>query len=172
MDTAPARTPAFQRAVFEDALGTRHHADAPGGEPREVLELRDEFNTDTFESALRERVATLAGFQTTCFSHVRSVQRNHQSVAKLFVVSDRVTGARLSTVLAGARHQLDVHATLCVIRQLVAAIALLHEKMPGVAHGAISSERIVITPKARLVVVDHVFGSALEQLHFSPERYW
>ena len=172
MDTAPARTPAFQRAVFEDALGTRHHADAPGGEPLEVLELRDDFGTDAFESALRDRVAALASFQTTCFSHVRSVQRNHQSAAKLFVVSDRVAGARLSNVLARTRQQLDVNATLCVIRQLVAAIALLHEKMPGVAHGAISPEHIVITPKARLVVVDHVFGPALEQLRYSPDRYW
>jgi hypothetical protein len=161
--------------VFEDALGTRHHADAPGGEPLEVLELREQFSTETFEATLRERVTILAGFHSTWFAQVRTVQRINQNASKLFVVYDRVHGARLSTVLQVARDQhspLDVNATLCLIRQLVAAIALLHEKLPSVAHGAISTERIIITPKARLVVTDHVLGSALEQLRSSADDYW
>jgi hypothetical protein len=173
MDTAAARPPALQ--VFEDALGTRHHADAPGGEPLEVLELREQFSTETFEAALRERVAVLAGFHSTWFAQVRTVQRINQNASKLFVVFDRVHGARLSTILALARDQhapIDVNATLCLIRQLVAAIALLHEKLPSLAHGAISTERIIITPKARLVVTDHALGSALEQLHYAADQYW
>jgi hypothetical protein len=173
MDTAAARPPALQ--VFEDAFGTRHHADAPGGEPLEVLELREQFSAETFESMLRERVNLLAGFHSTWFAQVRTVQRINQSTSRLFVVFDRVHGARLSNVLSLAKEPeapLDVNATLCLIRQLVAAIALLHEKLPHVAHGAISAERILITPKARLVVTDHVLASALEQLRYSPDRFW
>jgi hypothetical protein len=175
MDTASAPNPALQRAVFEDGLGKRHHAAAPGGEPLELLELRHEFSTSAFEVALRERVTALAGFETTCFSRVRGVQRINQNVSKVFVFSDRVPGARLATVLAVAKPQrvpLEMNATLCLIRQLVAAIALLHEKLPGIAHGAIAPERIVITPEARLVVADHVLGSALEQMRYSADRYW
>ena len=173
MDTAAARPPALQ--VFEDALGTRHHADAPGGEPLEVLELREQFSTEAFEATLRERVTVLAGFHSTWFAQVRTVQRINQNASKLFVVFDRVHGARLSTVLALARdHQapIDINATLCLIRQLVAGIALLHEKLPSIAHGAISTERIIITPKARLVVTDHALGSALEQLRYPADQYW
>jgi hypothetical protein len=173
MDTAAARPPALQ--VFEDALGTRHHADAPGGEPLEVFELREQFSTEAFEAALRERVTVLAGFHSTWFAQVRTVQRINQNASKLFVVFDRVHGARLSTILALARDHhapIDVNATLCLIRQLVAAVALLHEKLPSMAHGAISTERIIITPKARLVVTDHALGSALEQLHYSADQYW
>jgi serine/threonine protein kinase len=174
METATTRTPAL-RAAFEDALGKRHHAVAAGGEPIEVFELREEFSTEAFESAVRERVAALGGFQTACFSRIHTVLRPNQGATKLFVVSERMPSTRLSTVLAGARQQLaplELSATLCVIRQLVAAIALLHEKLPTIAHGAISAERIVITPNARLVVVDHMLGSALDQLHYAPERYW
>jgi PEGA domain-containing protein len=175
MDTATARTPALQRAVFEDAFGKRHHAAAPGGEPLEVLELREEFCSALFESALRERVAALARLQNSCFSRVHSVHRPNQNASKLVVVSDRIPGARLSTVLLVAREQrvpLEVNATLCIIRQLVAAIALLHEKLPTIAHGAIAPDRVVVTPTGRLVVVDHMLGAALEQLHYSADRCW
>jgi cation transport regulator ChaB len=160
--------------VFDDGLGKRHHAKAPSGELLEVLELRQELATDGFESALRERIAALAGLHTTWFSHVRTVQRIKQKGAALFVVYDRVAGTRLSTVLAARQPSapIDLKATLDLIRQLAAAIALLHEKLPGVAHGAISSERVIVTPDARVVVADHVFGSALEQLHYTPAEDW
>ena len=40
------------------------------------------------------------------------------------------------------------------------------------AHGIISPERLIVTPRARLVVVEHVLGSAVEQLQFNRERLW
>jgi hypothetical protein len=175
MSTAAARTPFLQPPVFEDGLGKRYqHRLATSGEPVEILELRDEFCTDAFEHALRERVAVLTAFQRTCFAQVYAVQRTTQN-GSLFVVSERVSGVRLSTVLAVARQQrvsLEMNASLCLIRQLVTAVALLHEKMPRIAHGAIALERVVITSKGRLVVADHVLGSALAQLGYSPDRYW
>jgi serine/threonine protein kinase len=158
--------------MFEDALGTRHHADAGGGEPLEVLELRGEFGSEAFESALRGRVTLLESFHSTWFTQVRTVQRVNQNGAKLFVVYDRVAGARLSAVIGNVSQPLNIQATICLVRQLVAAIALLHEKLPNISHGAIAPERILITPKARLVVSDHVLGAALEQLRFSPDQYW
>jgi hypothetical protein len=66
----------------------------------------------------------------------------------------------------------DINSALCLIRQLVPAVAILHQHARDTAHGCIAPERIVIGPNARLVVSEHVFGSALEQLRFSPERYW
>lgn len=172
MDTAPAPTPSFRRAVFEDALGLRHHAEGPGGEPLEVFEVAGRFDAEPFERALRARVTALAGFHSTWFSPVRTVQRVDQAVSKLFVVYDRVPGVRLSSVLAGVKQPLDVNASLCLIRQLVAGIALLHEKLPNIAHGTIAPERVIITPKARLVVSDYVLGAALEQLRLSTDEYW
>jgi hypothetical protein len=165
-----------RRSVFEDGFGKRHHAVGPGGEPLEVLEFAEHFTAvPSFESALRERVNALVGFQNTCFARVRSVQRLGQNGSRLVVVSDRVPGARLSTVLAVAKQQLlplEVNAALCLIRQLVPAMAALHDKMPAVGHGALAPERIIITPNARLVVVDHMLGAAVERLGYSHDRYW
>ena len=90
-------------------------------------------------------------------------------------MSDHVPGVRLSTVLAAAeRHLLPVemNAALCLLRQLVHAVAVLHDKAPDVCHGAIGPERIIVTPHARLVVVEYVLGSAIEQLRYSNKQYW
>jgi len=49
---------------------------------------------------------------------------------------------------------------------------LMHENAREVAHGLISPERLIVTPHARLVIVEHVLGAAIEQLQFSRERLW
>jgi hypothetical protein len=51
-------------------------------------------------------------------------------------------------------------------------VALLHEIGPEITHGALAAERILVTPGARITIVEHVMGSAIEQLRFSRERYW
>jgi hypothetical protein len=59
-----------------------------------------------------------------------------------------------------------------LIRQLTPALALLQEQGDGVAHGALAADRIVVTPEGRLVIVEHVLGSALERLNFAADRLW
>jgi hypothetical protein len=172
MDPAIARQPA-PSFVFEDGLGKRHHTIDAGNQPLEVLTLREELTAvPSFEFALRERASRLAGFRHACYGHVRGVDKTGATLA---IVSDRVAGVRLSEILTVAEQQLlpvEIDAALCLIRQLVQAVALLHEQVPDVCHGAISPERIVITSNARLVIVEHVLGAALGQLLYSRERYW
>ena len=55
--------------------------------------------------------------------------------------------------------------------QLTAAIAVLHDQA-RVAHGALGPERIFITPLARVCIVEHAMGAAVEQLKYSREKYW
>jgi hypothetical protein len=176
MDTAIARAPAARRAVFEDGLGKRYTAVGPGGEPLEVLALREELTAaPSFEFSLRERVGALTAFQNTAFARIRGVQRLGQETSSLAVMSDRVSGPRLSDVLAVADQHLlplEINAALYLVRQLVHAVATLHEQMPAVAHGALAPERIIITSNAALVIVEHVLATALEQLHLSHELCW
>src|SRR5438105_2583934 len=40
------------------------------------------------------------------------------------------------------------------------------------AHGANAGERIVVTPNARIMMVEHVLGAALSELQYTRERYW
>jgi hypothetical protein len=163
--------------TFEDGLGQRLRVvDPMRNEPVEMLCLRGELTAvPAFEFALRERVGRLAAFRHPCYAGVHSVERLKDRASTLALVSDSTVGVRLSEVLAFAEREhvtLDIDAAVCLLRQLVPAAAMLHEHAPDIAHGALALERLVITPGSRVVIVEHVLGSALEQLRFSHERYW
>lgn len=176
METAIARAPRSHAASFEDGFGRRYRVSGPGGEKLEVLALSEALTAiSSFEFSLRERVGALTAFQHAAFARIRGVQRLGQETAALAIVSECVTGARLSDVLAVAEQQLlplDINAALQLIRQLVHAVAALHEQMHGISHGAVGPERLIVAPNGRVVVVEHVLGAAIEQLHFTHERYW
>src|SRR5688572_3694964 len=162
--------------LFVDGIGERVvAADATTGELLQILRLRPALTAvPSFEFALRERTARLVNFRHAYYARVRRIDRM-QGNGSLAVVSDHVEGTRLSEILRVAHLrglQLDTNAALCLIRQLVPAVALLHENARDASHGAIAPERIVVTPHARLVIVEHVAGSAIEQLQFPRERLW
>jgi len=161
--------------VFQDGLGERRRAPDPSGaETLERLHLREELTAiPSFEFALRERASRLSAFRHAYYSRVRCVDRLGAPPPALALVSEAVRGVRLSTLLEKEdRPAIDIHTALHLIRQLVSAVAVLHETARDIAHGAIGPERIILTPNARIVVVEYVLGSALEQLRYSPEQYW
>lgn len=163
--------------MFRDGLGERRLIVNPSGTDRiEVLCLRGELTSvPSFEFALRERVSHLAQFRHAFYARVRSVERLSDAASTLALVSDATDGDRLSSILeASDRHgfPLDINAALCLIRQIVPAIATLHQAASPVSHGAVAPERIIVTPHARVVVSEYVLGAALEQLRYSQERYW
>jgi hypothetical protein len=164
-----------QPQAFEDGLGRRYTVDA-GGESLEVLTVRTELAAaPSFEFALRERATRLGGFLRACYAPIRSVERVEADAPALAVVSERTEGTRLSRILDIAEQQqipLDIDAGLCLIRQAAQALSLLHEHVPDVAHGALAPERLIVTPHARLVVTDYVFGAALAELSLSRDSYW
>ncbi len=177
MDAAPVPAAAPASVTFDDGLGERHQVvDRPRNELFEILCLRPALTAvPSFEFALRERVSHLATFRQGCYARVRSVERLKAPTSSLALVSDATIGVRLSQLLTFAERQqvtLDIDAALCLLRQLVPAVAMLHEHAPDIAHGAIAAERVIVTPAARIVVVEHVLGSALGELKFSSDRYW
>ncbi len=177
MDSALAHhiTPSSP-VVFQDALGERRRLETTAADTVELLCLRGELTAiPSFEFALRERASRLSTFRHTYYGRVRGVDRLSDPSATLAVVSDHTRGVRLSTLLSetGPRPiTIDINVALHFIRQLVSAVAMLHESARDVAHGAIGPERIIVTPNARVVIVEYVLGAALEQLRFSHERYW
>jgi serine/threonine protein kinase len=180
MERAAASSFTPAAVAFIDGLGERHNVlDPSGSETLEVLCVRDELAAvPSFEFALRERVSRLATFRHSSFVRVRAVERLTDRHATLAVVSDSAAGTRLSDLLAQAaerRVNLDINAALCLIRQLVPAIAALHEHardIQGFAHASIAPERLIVTPNGRLLVVEYVLGAALEQVRYTPDRYW
>jgi hypothetical protein len=160
--------------LFSDGLGDRVVAvDAATGDLLQILRVRPQLlAVPSFEFALRERAARLANFRHAYYARVRRVDRHPSGLA---IVSDHVEGVRLSDMLRVASErglQLDLNAALCLLRQVVPSVALLHENARDVAHGLIAPERLIVTPRARVIVVEHVLGSAVEQLQFNREQLW
>lgn len=161
---------------FRDGLGERRLTSDASDQTRELLCIRSELTeVSSFELAVRERVDQLARFRHPYFAPVLLVERTSGDDATLGLVSEHVEGTRLSALFkrAAARGlNLDINAALCLIRQIVPAIARLHESCSDVSHGALGPERVVLTPSGRLMVTEYVLGKALERLRYSQERYW
>ncbi len=177
MNPAHASSTSDTTVGFADGFGERALVtDRSSGETLEILRLRSELTAaPSFEFALRERTARLANFRHTAYGRVRRIDRRAEAGGGLVVVSEHVDGVRLADILRVTERDglaLNINAALCLIRQLVPAIALLHENARDVAHGAIAPERLIVTRHARLVVVEHVLGAAVEQLHYGRDRFW
>lgn len=173
---SPASAPGILLPAFEDGLGRRYRPVTRGADtPSEVLCFRHDLtDVPSFEFSLRERVASLADFRHSYYARIRKVDRLSDELGTVALISDCAPGVRLAEILAAIEHGgpvLSIDAALSLVRQLVPAMALLHDHV-HVAHGAMGPERLIVTPQARVLIVEHVIGAALEQLKYSRERYW
>jgi PEGA domain-containing protein len=153
-----------------DGLGDRllmfDNTNAPSWE---ILRFKPALARDAgFEAALRGRVEALATFQHEAFPLVRPIKRlGHDD--GLAVVSTYSGGAPLSEALKKPR---SAEFALRLIRQLVPALAALQRLVPGMAHGAITVERINLAPDGRLMIREHMVGAALDHLEWPATRLW
>jgi len=139
----------------------------------ELLRLRHDL-TDAagFEQALRDRVQQLSAFRHDTFSTVRAVQHLDEGNT-LALVSEHVPGQRLSeTFDQRPRKGLSPAIVTWLLRELTPALAVLQNESGGMSHGALTPDRIVLTPEGRLCVVEHVLGSALLSLKRAPATLW
>ena len=133
----------------------------------ELLRFRPELSGNPdFEAALRERVDRLNEFTHPSFATVRAVEHLGPNDG-LSLLSNYTPGRRLSEVLQDARGPAFATA---LIQLLAPALASLRQHGGGTGHGALASNRIIITPEGRLVIVEHALGPALEGLQLDPDR--
>jgi hypothetical protein len=162
--------------AFQDGLGERRQTTGAGNQLLDLVLVHEALGgVAGFEAALRQRAGELASFTHAAFPRLKGVGKLSKSPAKIVVATDHVSGVRLSDLLAIAERRLvplEYDGAAALLQQLLAAVAALHESVPHVSHGAIATERLVFTPEARLMVVDHSFGSAIACLGFSQERCW
>jgi hypothetical protein len=155
---------------LSDGLGDRllmfDNTNAPSWE---LLRFRPEFAAAVgFETALRERVERLHQFRHSSFTTVRSVEELGAGDG-LALVATYAPGRRLSEAFARAR---SVDTVIPGIRQLTSALAALQGQGDDIAHGALTADRIMVTRDGRLIIREHVLGSALERLGLSESRLW
>src|SRR5262249_39008101 len=125
-----------------------------------------------FEQALRQRVERLERFQHRTFSYVRAVE-HLDGGDSLALVSTYTPGKRLSEMFHGPR-LMGLHPAFAtwLIRQLTPALAELQRQGSDITHGALTPDRVVLTPEGSLVIVEHVLGSALESLRLTTSAWW
>ena len=151
-----------------DALGDRllmfDNTNLPSWE---ILRFRPALaHNPRFEAAVRQRVEQLIAFQHDSFPIVRPIKRLGQDDG-LAVVSTYSSGASLSEALKKPR---SAEFALRLIRQLVPALATLQRH--GITHGALTPDRIILNAEGRLVIREHMVGSALESLELTSARLW
>ena len=165
-----ARLTTWYAQGHSDGLGDRllmfDNTTAPSWE---ILRFKPALAHDPrFATALRHRIETLSTFQHPAFPVVRSIKEfGHEE--GLAVVSTYVSGVRLSDALKKPRStEFAVH----LLRQLMPALAALHEHSDGIAHGAVTLDRVVLTSDGRLTIREHMVGSGIEAIELSAVQLW
>jgi len=166
-----------------DGLGDRLlMADNTGTAALELLRFRPALAaTYGFESALRERVERLDRFRHPAFPQVHAVEYLEEGDG-LALVSTYTAGKRVADLLPPPSDwphrpyapRAEAHPAFAtwLIRQITSAVADLQAQGHEIAHGALTADRIVLTPDRRVVVIEHVLGSALASLELSPDSLW
>jgi hypothetical protein len=161
---------------FSDRLGDRLLLYDNTGPALELLRLAPQLAAAPgFEAALRARVDQLKAFKHPVFARVRCVTTLDDPRPQLAIVSELVPGQRLSDVLRAAEHEKakpNPGAAVWLLRQLLPGLRALHDLAPGVAHGLLGVDRIVITPDGRLAITEYVLADGVERLGLSVADLW
>lgn len=173
--TAQAPIASWYAQGLSDGLGDRLLMfDNTAAASLELLRFRPALaNAPGFERTLRESVQRLASFTNPSFGEARSLQRLEGDDG-LALISTHIEGKRLSDLFRRTERHAGMHPAFVawLIRQLTSALADFHAQGDNVFHGALTADRIVLTPDRRLVIVEHVLGAALNERRFSPDRLW
>ena len=114
-------------------------------------------------------------FEHPAFSRTRTVERleGDQGADPRFDPHAGQASVRGVPVASSAVDGMQPAFVVWLIRWLMPALAdALGTGYAGTAHGALTADRIVLTPEGRLVIVEHVLGPALDQLQFPADRLW
>lgn len=172
--TAPQGLASWYVPGRADGFGDRLLMFDNAGTPSlELLRFRPELTAiPGFEAALRDRVRRLSSFQHASFPLVRAVQ-HLEGGDGLALVSEHAPGQRLSELFEQTpRKGLNPRIVTWLLREVTACLAELQSQGADVAHGALTADRIVLSPEGSLRVVEHVLGSALVGLELPSTAVW
>lgn len=162
---------------FQDGLGERFLQNDPeSGTVLELLRLDPLFTTvPGFAQAVAAQVRSVATFEHFAFGRIRRVDLPQSPDENIVIVSDRVPGIRLTALLRLLQHAgqaIEAPVALGLARYLLSAVEALHRHAPDAVHGALGPERIIVTPQARLVILEHALGPALRLLELHRPELW
>ena len=165
-----ARAVSISTAGYQDGLGRRSvRFDREVGGMLECLHLRPELWA--FEANLRERAGAIAALDDERFVRMRAIERDAHG---LVVVSELVAGQRLHDVI-DIRQRDDstgfgLDAAFGFLLQALPALSVLHGA--AITLGTLALGRIVVTPSAQVVLLDGIYGAAVERLKLNRRALW
>lgn len=157
---------------FSDVLGDRLRLFDNAGPALELLRFSAPVATmPGFEAAVRARIEALATFRHPAFAKVRALTLLDDPHPQLALVSELVTGERLSTVLRAAEAKgarLDPTCAIWLLRHVLPALAAFHDATGGASHRLLDADRVVVTPTGEIAITEYVFGGLPEDLLPAP----
>ena len=148
---------------FHDGVGERENGVDEQGFSIELLRLRQELNGTALP--LTDRILRLIDFDRPGATRALRVDQDDSS-NRLILVSERAPGYRLSDLLerGGERGVIpDLGAALYIMRRLLTTAAAIHRDT-GIFHLAVAPERIVITPRGAVVLVEAAIAGAIDAI--------
>ena len=155
-------------AEFVDAIGDRAHVfQHRSAAWLAVLRFKREFSEgQDFEAALRKRVDELKAFRHPAVAPVRGVERLVTG-GELVLLSDRVVGRRLSDLIQDAS---GPEFAFELIGQVAPALAAMQHHRPGLSHGLLTPDRVIVTQDGQLVLTEAPVAAAMNVLHLPAHR--
>src|SRR5262245_49134861 len=152
-------------SAFKDSFGEREHGIDSDGSPIELLRLIRDFSA--VDGPIAERLTKLKRVDLPAVGRSYRVEHDDDKRRpRSVLVSERIPGVRLSEIIARGSSKgvvPDIGASLYVMRRLYAAAEKLR-KVSGVDHFILAPERVVVTPRAELVIVEVALASGVETL--------
>ena len=128
-----------------------------------VKVLRKEWWRDPQAIEMQRRAAWIG--RQLSHPHLLPVLSANVQEAPYYLVSPKLTGASLATILEKA-NRLPLPVTLWIARQIVEALAALHESA-GMIHSDIKPSNIIVSPEGHATLIDFGFAHAP-----SEARHW
>jgi hypothetical protein len=159
-------------SVRQDGFGARSLAiDAQHGRI-ERIDLTPALASPASEQAIRARAAHHNSLENNPLGRVLRILRNGEALS---IFSEAPDGVSLSELLAGLEFKtisLSGQELLELASSIVTAVATMHERMPTIAHGALTPAHIVLRRDGTIVLTGAVFVDALQALQRSREHLW
>jgi hypothetical protein len=159
-------------SVREDGFGARSIAFDPNHGRVERLDLTPGLATSASEQAIRARAAYLTNVEDCPLSRVIRVARKGDALSVFSVAPDGVQLSELLAALEFKTISLSGEELLELAASIVTALATMHERMPSLAHGALTPAHIVLQSDGSTVLTGAVYGDALQALQRNRENLW
>jgi hypothetical protein len=159
-------------SVRQDGFGARSITVDPEHGRVERLDLTPALASPASEQAIRARAAYQNSIDDNPLGRVIRITRKSDALSVFSLAPD---GVPLSELLAGLEFNtisLSGQELLDLASSIVTALAAMHERMPGIAHGALTPAHIVLQRDGSPVLTGAVYGEALQALQRNREHLW